>query len=130
MATYDGQLRIVWPTADGKPHAAPPIELYDAQTGEQIVDAIGMEINVGGNAWEGPVEVTLARFVDPEGEPVGHRGPVPIPEYAAHLKSGSLREFTGSKWLIGYFRYLVAATEVARSQWTTDTGVRFERPKR
>lgn len=117
MTEHHGRLRIEWPESDGTVLSAHGVALYDGHTGEQIVDAVALQIHLGSAAgWDDKlISVVLTRLVDYEGIPIGSRtSPTLTEEFAAHLRDGVTGEFVGQKRRTAEFSYLVSEMSVRK----------------
>lgn len=129
-----GRIAITWPAASTPPTALAElgIAIDDPDTGEQMLDVVGLEMQLGTSTEWGRqlIEVALTRLVDTDGKPIGgghdsakrlaltdeytewlashvHDGPEPVP-----LGPGAV--FPGQKFRTGVFRYVVAEMRIAQ----------------
>ena len=109
MADQAGRVSITWPSPSNNAVAlcAELVAIHDADTGEQIIDAVGMRLTIGDEGgWRGPVNVELTRIVGTDGAP--SRTPVLTEAYLAHRANGGGDDFDGPKYRTGVFRYALA----------------------
>lgn len=123
----DGRVFITWPAATARPTAlsAWGCAFEDADTGEAIVDAVAMSMQLGsaeGFDSSAFIEVELTRLVDADGNTIGNgvgsaNRLALTPEYEAWNKlqdaTGPLAAFVGQKFRTKAFRYIVAEMRVA-----------------
>ena len=67
-----GGIVIAWPKAasNGTPLVTWAVELYERETGKQILTATGMRIAIGGDSWQSePIYADLTLLVDENGNP-------------------------------------------------------------
>lgn len=118
MTEYHGRVILTWPAASGPYVMAWGLTAHDADTGQQFTDVTSLTMTLGSpDDWDGgPMEITLTRLVDENGQPLGTgiNRIVPTDAYQAwdpEAVPGS--EFEGQRFRTAEFRYLVAEMRTA-----------------
>lgn len=125
-----GRVTIAWPKGNpGEALGAWLVTIFDADTGEQIVDTTCLRLAIGDDeGWStSPLEVELTRLVDADGQPIGASANlVPTDEYREHMQREREQQadlpFDGPRFLTRRFRYLVVGAP-ALDQLATAIGL-------